>query len=97
MVIEWSPLAVERVIELAEFIALDKPDAAIQWANKIFDSTEKLKEHPMLGRKVPEVNEDEFRELLEGNYRVIYWLGDSKISVLTVCHGSRLLPMNDVK
>lgn len=97
MDIEWSPLAVERVIELAEFIALDKPDVAAKWANKIFDSTEKLKEHPMLGRKVPEVNDDDFRELLEGNYRIVYWLGDSKISVLTVCHGSQRLPMNEVK
>ena len=30
MEIEWSPLAVERVIEMAEYIALDKPDVAVQ-------------------------------------------------------------------
>ena len=54
MEIEWSPLAVERVLDLAEHIALDKPDIAVQWATDIFDSTEKLEDHPKIGRVVPE-------------------------------------------
>lgn len=98
MEIEWSPLAIKKVTEFAEFIALDKPDVAIEWASNIFDSTEKLKDHPKLGRVVPEINEEEYRELLEGNYRVIYWLGSlHKISVLTVCHGRQLLPLEEIK
>lgn len=98
MEIEWSPLAIERVLAIAEYIALDKPDAAVEWASEMFDSTEKLKDHPKLGRVVPEINDEEYRELLEGNYRVIYWLGSSeKISILTVCHGKQLLPVGDVK
>jgi len=97
MEIEWSPLAIERVLELAEFIALDKPEVAIEWASDIFDSTEKLIKHPKLGRVVPEINDEEYRELIEGNYRVVYWLGASKISVLTVCHGRRILPLDEVK
>jgi len=97
MEIEWSPLAIERVLELAEYIALDKPDVAIEWATDIFDSTEKLKDHPKLGRVVPEIRDEDYRELLEGNYRIIYWLGKSKVSVLTVCHGKRILPLDEVK
>lgn len=97
MEIEWSPLAIEKVIELAEYIGKESPSAAINWANDIFDSTEKLKDHPKLGRVVPEIDQDEYRELLEGNYRVIYWLGSSeKISILTVCHGRQILPMNEI-
>jgi toxin ParE1/3/4 len=98
MEIQWSPLAIERVIELAEYIALDKPDVAIEWANKIFDSTEKLQNHPKIGRVVPEINEEDYRELIEGNYRIIYWLGScEKISVLTVCHGRKRFPIDEVK
>jgi len=95
MELEWSPLAIERVIELAGYIALDKPDVAIKWAENIFDSTENLKNFPKLGREVPEINNEDYRELLEGNYRVIYWLGSSKISILTVCHGRQLLPVDE--
>ena len=97
MKIEWSPLAIERVLELAEYIALDKPEVAIEWATDIFDSAEKLKDHPKLGRVIPEIRDENYRELLEGNYRVIYWLGNSKISVLTVCHGKAIFPIDEVK
>ncbi len=97
MEVEWSPLSIQRVLELADYIALDKPDIASQSACNIFDSTEKLKEHPKLGRVVPEINDNDFRELIEGDYRVVYWLGTSKISILTVCHGKQLLPIDEVK
>ncbi len=97
MEVEWSPLSIQRVIELADYIALDKPEVATQWASDIFDYTEKLKEHPKLGRIVPEINDEDFRELIEGNYRIVYWLGTSKISILTVCHGRQLLPIDEVK
>ena len=97
MEIEWSPLAIERVIEMAEYIALDKPDVAMQWASDIFDSTDKLRENPRLGRIVPEIQEDEYRELIEGNYRILYLIGTSKISVLTVRHGKQLLSIEELK
>jgi plasmid stabilization system protein ParE len=97
MEIEWSPLAVERVLDLAEYIALDKPDIAVQWATDIFDSTEKLEDHPKIGRVVPEINDEYYRELIEGNYRVIYWLGASKISILTVCYSRKVLPLDEIK
>lgn len=97
MEIEWSPLAVERVLDLAEYIALDKPDIAVQWATDIFDSTEKLEEHPKIGRVVPEINDEYYRELIEGNYRVIYWLVASKISILTVCYSRKVLPLDEIK
>ena len=97
MEIEWSPLAIERVIEIAEHIALEKPDVAIQWASNIFDSTDKLKEHPRLGRIVPEIQEEDYRELIEGNYRILYLIGTPKISVLTVRHGKQLLSTEGLK
>ena len=72
MNIRWSPLAVEQVRDIASYIALDKPLAAVQWAEKIFDSAERLKDFPDSGRIVPEINTNEIREIVQGNYRVIY-------------------------
>ena len=63
----------------------------------IFDSTDKLREHPRLGRIVPEIAEDDYRELIEGNYRIIYLIGVSKISVLTVRHGKQIFSVEDLK
>ncbi len=97
MKIEWSPLAVERVTVIAEYIALDKPSVANKWANEIFDYVEKISDFPELGRIVPEMKNPNYRELLKGNYRIIYRIGDTKISILTVRHGMQILPIDELK
>jgi plasmid stabilization system protein ParE len=56
MILEWSPLALKRVGEIASYIALDKPSAAQSWVDGLFESVERLKPHPMSGRMVSEVN-----------------------------------------
>ncbi len=73
MNIIWSPLvAVEQVRDIASYIALDKPSAAEQWAEEIFNSVARLSEFPDSGRVVPEINRSEIREIIKGNYRVVY-------------------------
>lgn len=97
MKIQWSPLAVERVTEIAEYIALDSPMAANKWVNEIFDSTEKLSDFPNIGRVVPELKDQKIRELIKGNYRIIYIVEEKGISVLTVRHGRQILPVDELK
>jgi len=47
---------------------------------------------PKVGRKVPERNDENIRELIEGNYRIIYELrGEERIEVLLIHHSSRTL------
>jgi addiction module RelE/StbE family toxin len=82
--ITWSPLAAEQVRDIASYIALDKPSVAEQWIDKIFDSVEQLIDFPKSGRVVPELQINSIRELVQGNYRVIYKIQDNSISVLTV-------------
>lgn len=96
MDIIWSPLAENRLIEIAEYIAYDKPAVAIQWAESVFDATQELLNHPKLGRKVPEFNNEKYREILHGNYRIIYRLDEIQIMVLTVRRGSQLLSEDDL-
>lgn len=84
MKITWSPLAAEQVRDIASYIALDKPSVAEQWIDKIFDSVEQLIDFPKSGRVVPELQINSIRELVQGNYRVIYKIQDNSISVLTV-------------
>ncbi len=93
----WSPLAIERVSETAEYIARDKPTAAEKWVNKIFNLAERLSEFPESGRVVPEINNKMFREIISGNYRIIYKLEKSKILILTVRHGKQILPVEEIK
>jgi toxin ParE1/3/4 len=97
MKILWSPLAVERASEIVDYIAQDKPAAADKWIHAVFSKIEQLRSHPEIGRMVPEINEHQFRELIYGNYRIIYHIETKQISILTIRHGKQILPINEIK
>ena len=92
----WSPLAIDRASEIAEYIALDKPAAADKWINTLFSKVEQLKFSPKSGRVVPEIGDEQFRELIYGNYRIIYRIEKKQVSILTIRHGKQILPMEDI-
>ena len=69
MKIIWSPLAIDRASEIVDYIARDKPSAAENWINTVFSKVEQLKSSPEIGRIVPEIKNNQFRELIYGNYR----------------------------
>ncbi len=96
MKLTWSPLAIERVSEIAEYIAQDNPLAAEKWLDKIFLLVERLADFPDSGRVVPEVNNKMFREIISGNYRIIYKHEESEIFILTVRHSKQILPVKEI-
>jgi plasmid stabilization system protein ParE len=96
MKIIWSPLAIDRTSEIAEYIAQDKPSAAEKWINTIFSKVEQLKYSAQIGRVVPEIRNDRFRELIYGNYRIIYLIEKEQISILTIQHGKQILPIEEI-
>ncbi len=96
MKIIWSPLAVDRASEIAEYIVQDKPSAAEKWINKVFSKVEQLKSSPQIGRVVSEIRNDQFRELIYGNYRMIYRIERARISILTIRHGKQILPIEEI-
>ena len=96
MKIIWSPLAIDRASEIAEYIAQDKPSAAEKWINTVFSKVEQLNSSPEIGRLVPEIRNDQFKELIYGNYRIIYRLEKKQISILTIRHGKQILPIDDI-
>jgi len=96
MKIIWSPLAIDRASEVVEYIALDKPAASEKWANTLFAKVEQLTFSPKSGRIVPEIGDDQFRELIYGNYRIISRNEKKQVSILTIRHGKQILPIEDI-
>jgi plasmid stabilization system protein ParE len=93
----WSPLAIERAYEEASYIAQDKPQAALDWLEHLFESTDRLERFPLSGRVVPEVGLKEYREVIYKSHRVIYRVDKSQIAILTVRRSSRLLDPAELK
>jgi len=92
----WSPLSLERVAEIADYIARDNLTAAERWVDGIFKLVEPLEDLPKLGRIVPEIERDDFREVIKGNYRIIYRVEPEQVSILTVRHGKQILPLEEI-
>lgn len=95
MQVVWTDPALERVDEIAVYIAQDDPDAADRWTLALFDAVERLTDFPESGRMVPEVGTRSVRELIFGAYRVFYRVG-SAVEVLSVRHGSQLIRADEV-
>ncbi|MFQ5668855.1 MAG: type II toxin-antitoxin system RelE/ParE family toxin [Candidatus Binatia bacterium] len=91
MTVIWSPLAVARVAEAADYIARDKAVAAARWAQGVFDTVGRLAEFPRSGTVVPELGRQDVRELFHGEYRIIYRVETERVLILTVRHGRRVL------
>jgi plasmid stabilization system protein ParE len=64
MKIVWSPLALERVNEIAEHIAQDNVEAARLLLIDIFGAVERLEKFPRSGRIVPEIARSNIREII---------------------------------
>ncbi len=82
--VKWSDISKLRIIEIADFIALDAPDAADKWIEKILSKEDILKDNPKIGRIVPEIKDTSIRELIVGEYRLIYEISEKEIIVLTL-------------
>ncbi|MBV5304717.1 MAG: type II toxin-antitoxin system RelE/ParE family toxin [Chlorobium sp.] len=93
MTITFTQKARFQIEENARFIAADKPIAARKWADGVQQAVCKLKEFPCLGRQVPEYANDTLRELLYGDYRIVYQINIelSRIEILSVFHSKQLL------
>lgn len=96
MKIIWSPLAIDRASEIAEYIARDKPIAAEKWITSVFSKVEQLASSPEIGRVVPEIEDEQFRELIYGNYRIVYRIEKKQVSILTIRHGKQILPIEEI-
>ena len=93
----WTENAVQDLILIKDFISQDSVARANEWATHLFATSENLSSLPLRGRIVPEFNQENIRELLIENYRLVYRIKKSSIEILTVFEGHRLLHKTNLK
>ena len=72
-----------------DYISLDSAFYAARFISKLIERVDQLIEFPESGRVVPEKNQPEIRELIEGNYRIFYQLRKEKITILRIHTAAR--------
>jgi len=87
----WTEPALSDLNTIAEYLALDKPSAAINLVQKIFSSTDQLEEFPELGRKPPEFKKSRYLEIIVNPCRIFYRIEGDKVYILYVMRNERTL------
>lgn len=92
MKVHWTARAEARLDAIHAYIAQDNPAAALHIAQQILRRSWQIATFPDSGRRVPDYTREDVRELIEGNYRIIYRLLADHIDVVAVMHRAQLLP-----
>ena len=88
----WAAVAEKDLLGIVDFIAEDDPRTALEILNRIKAGTSKLDYSPKRGRIVPELLKHgipRYREIVIKPWRVIYWIGEKKVYVVSVINGRR--------
>ena len=92
----WSQPAKADLRSIHDFIAHDSRFYAKKVVQDIREKTDILEQLPKCGKKTPELNDDQVRELSLYSYRIIYEIKEQGIFVLAVVHKRRDLKVDDI-
>lgn len=90
--LKWTTQAINDLKDIVEYISKDSKKYASLLVHRIRAKARLLRNQPDSGRMVEELQKKNVRELLEGNYRIIYRkINANQLEVLTIHHSARRL------
>ena len=80
----WTEPALDQLDDIAEYIALDNPEAASQLVVKVFQKVDRLEQFPNSGREPPELPDSIYREVVCSPCRILYRFEGKNVLILHV-------------
>jgi toxin ParE1/3/4 len=87
----WTEPALHDLDAIADYIALDDPQAARGLVQRVFQHVDQLAQHPQSGSRPPEMRTSRYRQIIEPPCRVFYRYDGGKIFVIYVMRGEMRL------
>ena len=90
----WTPIAVQDLRDICDFISRDNPVAAQRMGEELIKQAETMALFPQSGRMVPEKRNPLIRETIVGSYRIIYQVDDGNkvVALARIWHSARGTP-----
>jgi len=88
MKVHWTDTAEGHLDAIYAYITQDSPEYAKRMVDRLTRKSQQIAEFPFSGRKVPEYDVDQIREVIEGSFRIIYYIKADQIDILAVIHGA---------
>jgi plasmid stabilization system protein ParE len=89
MNVHWTDTAQSHLDGIYQYIAQNSPEYAKRMVDRLTRRSQQIGLFPELGRIVPEYQLDRIREVIEGPYRILYYIKPDQIDVLAVIHAAR--------
>jgi plasmid stabilization system protein ParE len=89
--IKWSPRATSNFEDICNYIGNDSKYYASLFAKKVNALIKAIPKFPKAGRIVPEYGDENIREKIHENYRIVYRLKEGFVEIVAICHGAKLL------
>ena len=93
MNVHWTDEAAIHLERIHDYIAHDSPEYALRFVDRLTRRSEQIAAFPKSGLVVPEIDDPDLREVIEGPYRMIYRILRDGVDVVAILHSSRLSPL----
>lgn len=87
----WTESAIGELDEIADYIALDNPQAAREVVQRVFDHVAQLAAHPESGSRPAELKGSRYRQIVEPPCRIFYRVDKDSVVILYVMRSERAL------
>ena len=90
----WTPIAVQDLRDICDFISRDNPVTAQRMGEELIKQAEAITLFPQSGRMVPEKKDPLIRETIVGSYRIIYQVDEANkvVALARIWHCARGTP-----
>jgi toxin ParE1/3/4 len=89
--IVWTQHAIDDLKSIHDYISSESKVYANSIIEKLIARVRQLEHFPKSGKIVLEFEQKSIRELVEGNYRIVYKIHRNHIGIVRVHHSARLL------
>jgi toxin ParE1/3/4 len=87
----WTEPALQDLNAIADYIALDKPDAARKFVRRVFAKVEKLRQFPQIGSVPREISDLPYRQLILPPCRIFYRIEGKRVYIVHVMRSEQML------
>ena len=92
MKVHWTDTARDHLRAIHAYIARNSPQYAQRVVDRLTRRSQQIADFPLSGREVVELGVPQIRQVLEGSFRIIYYIKPDQIDVLAVIHGAQQIP-----
>ncbi len=86
--VRWTLAAIKDLDDIADYVANASPGSAYSLALDLYEAPQRLEQFPLSGERLTQYQE-EVRQILKHNYRIVYQISGDRCWIVAIIHASR--------